>query len=85
MLKIEILKEIPEFIFLVSKCILNCSKNETQDTIFQETISLIFWQALKNTILTEISSHDVSLENCEAGKSVQALFSQNILSKFPVH
>lgn len=78
---LEELKNTPDFIYLVSKCILNFTVDEHEDAHFLETVSFFFWEAVTNYILTNVESPDTLLGNCGAGKAIQVLFHEKILGK----
>lgn len=76
------LMNTPDFIYLVSKCILNSSINEMQDVEFLDKIALLFWEKITDYIMIDIASADMLLESSGAGKAVQILCKYQKLSKF---
>lgn len=83
------LTDTPDFIYLVSKCILNSTAIENEDVKFVdedvkflETVGLLFWEKISSHILIEIASPDMLLESSGSGLAVQIMFHQKLLSEF---
>ena len=75
------LMNTPDFIYLVSKCILNSSMNDTLDVEFVDKIASLFWEKVTGYIMIDIASPDLLLESSGAGKAVQVLCKYHKLSK----